>query len=285
MTQVSYGSVESGNRREQIETTPPSSSSNSTSSRYFAVVLLSLVGTAVLLSRTGTSSYFSFTALESTDESGSSTDESASTSSGDPIFNDPSDPNSPSEPTITVSPTGLTFKLSRVGYSPIIIDDTILKYKFLADVDTVLEPYSATNVFVTDATSAEYYKFSICSLDSGECTEGSMSTDNSYTSDVTIGCTPFTIYTISVQEYNVANGIMNRQSTGTAMCMYVRREIRSLSGSDLSKLMDAMYTMWSVSEDDGVELYGDDYHDAKYLLRFHHFHAAWQDAGTLFCLP
>jgi hypothetical protein len=43
--------------------------------------------------------------------------------------------------------------------------------------------------------------------------------------------------------------------------------------------MDAMYAMWVTTDEDGQEQYGDNYQSAKYLLEYHFFNAAWQDAG------
>jgi len=285
--------IEAQSLQESNIVNAPSSKPTNSFSRIYIILVLATIASLVIFSQAGFSisdvakvSIFKHSdESESTEDStdavdiddNSESEYTEETANGDSPFFDPFDNTSPDGPT----QTGLTFKLTRTGYTPIIIDDVILKYKFLSDVDSVIEPYVPMNVFIADATGAEYYEFSMCSLDSGECSSGSMSLDGTYTTDVTVSCTPFEIYTISVKEYNIGNNIQQRDTTGTAMCMYVRREIRDLTDSDLDSLMDAMYTMWSVSEEEGVELYGDDYHDSSYLLRFHHFHAAWQDADHI----
>ena len=45
--------------------------------------------------------------------------------------------------------------------------------------------------------------------------------------------------------------------------------------------LDAAYTLWDVSEEDGREKYGENYHSISYLFQFHHFNAAWQDADHI----
>jgi hypothetical protein len=45
--------------------------------------------------------------------------------------------------------------------------------------------------------------------------------------------------------------------------------------------MDAMYTLWSVNDDDGQKLYGNDYHSIDYFIEAHHFNAGWQDADHI----
>jgi hypothetical protein len=85
---------------------------------------------------------------------------------------------------------------------------------------------------------------------------------------------------IPVVEYN-SNGDVLRTTTGQGMCIYVRREIRSLSGTDLATTMDAMHTLWSVSEEEGQETYGSNFHSSSYLLKFHHFNAAWQEGDHI----
>lgn len=178
--------------------------------------------------------------------------------------------------------TSINFSLMRVGYNQIVIDQNIVNYKFLFDVDTIIEPYVSSNMWVEGIDDSVYYKYSVCSLDNGdECYFGSMSLDSSTSQDITVECEPFQKYIISIQQYNIATNELEMDDSGIGLCIYVRREVRTLSAEDVSVLMDAMYTMWSVSEKDGQELYGEDYHDSTYLLEFHHFNAAWQDADHI----
>ena len=108
-----------------------------------------------------------------------------------------------------------------------------------------------------------------------------MSFDETVAISVNIKCQAFDKYTISIKEFSSENDEELRDSIGTAMCIYVRREIRSLTETDLDNMLDAMYTLWSVDEKEGQELYGVDYHSASYFLNIHHFNAAWQDADHI----
>ena len=124
----------------------------------------------------------------------------------------------------------------RVGYNQIVIDQNIVNYKFLYDVDTIIEPYVASNMWIEGIDDSVYYKYSVCSLDNGdECYFGSMSLDASTTQDVTIECEPFKKYMISVQQYNIATDELQKDDNGIGMCIYVRREVRTLSADDVSK--------------------------------------------------
>jgi hypothetical protein len=66
-----------------------------------------------------------------------------------------------------------------------------------------------------------------------------------------------------------------------ALCMYVRREMSTLTESDLDATMDAMYTMWSVESEKGQALYGDDYHAASWFTEAHVFNAAQRDSDHI----
>ena len=89
-------------------------------------------------------------------------------------------------------------------------------------------------------------------------------------------CSPY-------DEFNVkftatANDGSSSSITRTAVCMYVRREIRSLTDDDLSDAMDAMYTIWSVDEADGQEKYGENYHNHAWFTSAHYFGSAGIDS-------
>ncbi len=59
---------------------------------------------------------------------------------------------------------------------------------------------------------------------------------------MTIPCDPYDKYDIIVYEHkNSDSGSVIGSDVGKLLCMYVRREIRSLSKGDLSSAMTAMY--------------------------------------------
>jgi hypothetical protein len=98
---------------------------------------------------------------------------------------------------------------------------------------------------------------------------------------VNVTCDAFDKFYIYVTEFDLSTEKMTRTTTGAGLCMYVRREIRSLSDEDLSATMDAMYALWEYDQDEGEELYGSFYMAASTLLKFHHFNSAWQDADHI----
>lgn len=63
--------------------------------------------------------------------------------------------------------------------------------------------------------------------------------------------------------------------------MYVRREIRALSDADLNTFLDAAYKMWDMDLEEGRSIFGENYKTNAYLVEFHHFNAAWQDADHI----
>lgn len=179
------------------------------------------------------------------------------------------------------------FTLTRDGYStlPYFRSDasSIVKYAFMADYSALIEPYAEMQFQYTDntvSTTASLVKYSVCS-DEEDCYTGQYSVVNDKDSaTVSVPCTPFSSYTISVEEFDDSDNSIQSYS-GSAICLYVRREIRDLSSKDLESAMDAMYTLWDVAESDGQELYGDNYHDASYFAAAHDFNAAQQDSDHI----
>jgi hypothetical protein len=185
------------------------------------------------------------------------------------------------------SSTEFRFTLKRQGYKklPYFGDsaETITTYKFLGNYDAVIEPNAPTELVIYDSDdSVENYKYDICTTgDSPTCTTGNHnaeSTDLSYTASVS--CSQFDEFSITVTALDASNNVLYT-SQGTAVCMYVRREIRDLTEDDLSAMLDAMYTMWTVAEEDGVKTYGENYHDALYFSKAHDFGAAQRDADHI----
>ena len=182
----------------------------------------------------------------------------------------------------------LAFTLAREGYGAITIDDDILYYEFLSGYDAIIEPYISNELVILSGSLQDdttYLRYTVCTDEERpECTYGTLYFGNStdkQSSNVYIECVPYSVFTINVMEYDISKGMLVNEATGYAMCMYVRREIRSLSADDLEATMDAMYALWEYDESAGQGLYGDDFHSSTFLLEFHHFNAAWQDADHI----
>lgn len=180
------------------------------------------------------------------------------------------------------------FTMERKGYAPLAQfteSDNDFIYSFMKDYDAIVEPYAENALHVlADTDSGDYFKFIVCDKeDKSDCVEGLKYADESESSKdvtITLECSPFQQYGIFVTKYNV-EGAEQYTTSGSAVCMYVRREIRSLTPADLDATMDAMYAMWSTPAEAGAEKYGEHFHTATYFAEAHHFNAAWQDGDHI----
>ena len=160
------------------------------------------------------------------------------------------------------------------------------KYSFLQNFCAIIEPSQnmQLSVWGIDEDNTNTFSFKVCSNadTSADCYTGSHTVDEDEEEETTvnIACAPFETFTVTVEELDDDDNVVS-SSEGTAVCMYVRREIRSLTSEDLSKTMDAMYTLWSVDDDEGQALYGDSYHSSAYFASAHDFNAAQQDADHI----
>lgn len=180
-----------------------------------------------------------------------------------------------------------SWTLWRTGYDPLnyFTPDAsdFLKYKFLAKYDGVIEPHAPMNLYVDGFTTKtkEYYTFEVCPEDGdgSGCKSGSLKVKGKKIMYATVkfSCDPFDKFTVTMRKYTSTDEL-KEEFTGRAMCMYVRREIRSLEEGSLNATMDAMYALWSTSDEEGQKMYGSDFHNITYLLEMHHFNAAWPDA-------
>jgi len=194
--------------------------------------------------------------------------------------------------TTTTSKAVLPFSIYRDGYdilpyfsqSP----SAFLKYKFLEGYHGVVEPNADMYpyVFAEEEAAEEgdetyYYTYTVCQ--EGDETQDGCTTEHLYTEPFNKACTPLEdTYSITVYQYETATKAKTGlEQTGAVMCVYVRREIRALSSADLTKTMDAMWKMWELEEDEGQALYGENFRNFAYLLEYHYFNAAWQDADHI----
>jgi len=177
----------------------------------------------------------------------------------------------------------LRFTTNRDGYDTLSFflpnASDLYSYKFLKPYTGVVEPYSNMWISITatgdDNADRKYnHEYTICDKNN-DCIDGF-----SDTTSFKYECDPLNDeYSITLRQYNAVNGeYTGRTSEGKLLCMYVRREFRALTDDDLTKTIEAMYTMWTTSEEDGQALYGDSYHNYVYLLEYHYFNAAWIDA-------
>lgn len=179
--------------------------------------------------------------------------------------------------------------LNRYGYEPLSYftdSDTDMTYKFLEDYDTVVEPYAPMELYLPDyqLTDDFFYRWSVCGSDGvTDCRDGTLSIEDGQfvQESVTSPCTAFDKLTIKITKHSNDDETQIGALKGFARCMYVRREMRTLTTEDLSTAMDTMYVLYSTDEKKGQKQYGSDFHNSTYYLEAHHFNAAWQDGDHI----
>jgi hypothetical protein len=186
------------------------------------------------------------------------------------------------------SQSNMVYSFARKGYDPLNFfsqDSTskVMKYKFFQEHKAIIEP-SADMIFhiyrndlSTDLISNNYY-FKVCSKSSGECQTGEYNQTTKDSSVIHFSCTPHELFSIKIYESSLSESPI---SASTGICLYIRREIRSLSSSDLETFVATAHTLWEHSDEDGQAKYGPNFHSNSFLLRFHHFNAAQMDADHI----
>lgn len=181
----------------------------------------------------------------------------------------------------------IKFTMARDGYDALpYFSSDMTFYSVLSGFDGIIEPYTENNIVVLDeqVDQNSYYSYSICptdtSVDGWDCTYGSYFSNGS-SAPVKLSCKPHDSYTISIKKYDISTETLMATDDGKVLCLYVRRELRSLSPEDLVKALDAMHTLWTIEEDEGQEIYGPTYHSVAYLAHYHYFNSAWQDSDHI----
>lgn len=184
--------------------------------------------------------------------------------------------------TPTRSPTNsdtpsFTFTLARSGYSALSFftdSKNIFHYKILENHIAIVEPYALNELVVLNGNDDDdgHYAYGVCNSATGDCVEGLKYPDDKSSMDVAVKveCNPHEELDVNVTYIN-NEGESIAASYGTAVCIYVRREIRDLTSTDLDAALDAMYAMWSTSNDQNI--YGADFHNSTYFTEAHHFNA------------
>lgn len=180
------------------------------------------------------------------------------------------------------SSSEINFTLKRKGYDVLpyfdVNYDSFMKYALLDDYNAVIEPYQEMELALYDSEAADsgHFEFIVCKME--QCQMGITSHIGSEKSVTTVkfDCTPYDQFDITVKEFNQAAENI-KTVKGTAICMYVRREVRTLAQADLDKYLDASAKLNELTEEEGRKLYGNQFHSSSYVVRFHHFNAAQQD--------
>lgn len=189
---------------------------------------------------------------------------------------------------IELESTSIRWSLKRQGYDPLsyfLTDNLHLKYSFLNDYDAIVEPYAPMYLYVSDISSLQssYSKlsFTVCPEDTSVsygsgCQSGIYSLKADKSSLFTTGCAPPHVFSVNI--YADSDEPLH---SFRAVCMYVRREIRSLSDQDLNATMDAMAVMWNTPQTVGKMLYGNDFNNITYFTLAHYFGASHREADHI----
>ena len=153
--------------------------------------------------------------------------------------------------------SNMLFTLKRVGYDPLFYfnPDTVssyLKYKILDDYIGIIEPYVDNELFIFGSYSGDdvyYYQYEICSVDDEKDCYSGIQYISGKSSVVNIPCTAYDKYTISMKKITMDGDETVSESSGSLLCMNVRREMRELSYKDLQEIMDTMKVLWDVDDD------------------------------------
>ena len=176
--------------------------------------------------------------------------------------------------------------IQRYGYDALDVfqnyeSSDFLKYRFLMDYDGIIEPHSQSFI---SATSIEYYSseeiisFSVCQADAStfdDCATGTIDSKSGISDTFYIQCNPYDILTVLI--YSGEQELHGFK----VICIYVRREIRSLNEVDLNATLDAMQTLWYSTDADGQALYGEDFHNISYFTTAHYFGASHRNADHI----
>ena len=197
----------------------------------------------------------------------------------------------------------MEFSIARCNYT--VIDffsgsssSPLLTYKILENHFGVLEPYAPMQLYMIKDLSARTlsedssgghkqvvtYKYSITDPNGDTLPEATdlvayAEENDGVSSSFTIPCTPGDVYTINLERFSGADSTST--TSGTLLCKYVRREFRTLTSDDLTKTMDAMYTMWTYTTKKGQKKYGSDFFDADFFADLHYYNAGFRDSDHI----
>lgn len=169
--------------------------------------------------------------------------------------------------------------IHRVGYDMIsfFTGESLVNYDFLKELDAIIEP-NVPNAFYFNSSSSieyDYFRYYILGADNVEFASGKVFAGDEASSSFTIACNAFDMFEIQLKYYKDNSWLHTEEMTAT--CMYVRRELRSTNAEDISSALNAMHVMYTVDEETGQELYGENFHNIEWFAKVHFFNAAWKD--------
>ena len=183
-----------------------------------------------------------------------------------------------------------SFTLRSLDYSeplPYFSGSSTLSYALLSGFSGVIEPHKNTTLHIVSGSSL-YSSFTLKACPHSPTTVCSCQTIEVSTADTTTStaasfsmpCVPDEDFQLQLTAY-YSNGSSTTLPSAKAKCLYVRREIRQLSDADLTAMLDAMFTLYSSTDEAGMQAYGSSFLSSSYLTKMHHYNSALQDADHI----
>ena len=152
----------------------------------------------------------------------------------------------------------IPYTLTRKGYPQLPYfqagASTVTTYAFLTNYQSIIEPYVDMLLTVYQSTQdAVKYSYNVCDTTGTNCYAGSYTVNSEEQTTINVPCKASNQYTLTVQAFDSSNNVIS-STTSSAICMYVRREIRELTDDDLSATMDAMHTLWTTTDVEGISI-------------------------------
>eukprot|EP01038_Epipyxis_sp_PR26KG_P010440 gene10440-14023_t len=208
------------------------------------------------------------------------------------------------------SSNSISYSLGRIGYeNP---ESSKKYYKFLEKYPGgIIEPYVDMDLREsnTNIKNDHIIQMKVCSIkndiiDTSDCqiayynNINNLQIESMISTHINFACQPFSEFMISIEEYQresklfiISNNKQNIIDTSNlqllsktnqkAICMYIRREIHTLTEEDLTRFLDASYVLNQLNDEQGRLKYGNNYRSAYYLLKFHAFNSGQMDSDHI----
>lgn len=156
-------------------------------------------------------------------------------------------------------------------------DNSFLQYGFLRPFQAIIEPYKDMELsFYDSAVISPDSTFQLRICDSSNSCQIYSSSSNS----LNFGCTAYAQLDMELTEYDKYENVLS-VTTDKAICLHVRRDMRTLTQSDRDDFFDALYIIYSTDQTAGEAKYGSNFFGHMSFLQLHFYHGAMRNADHL----
>lgn len=164
-------------------------------------------------------------------------------------------------------------------------DNSVLQYKFLESYAGVVEPSTNTILEVYGDCSRDVsFFFTSTNYDgSGSLVRYNADKQKLDFSSIKneIDCEVGEEIVLSIEEFDPNDGSKINTVEHKLLCLYVRRELRTLAPADKEEFLEAVRTEFYTLGSDGKEMYGDDFLTAFHMVGWHHWNTAQKSGDNL----